>query len=69
MLDLEMVRKVLEDFNENLEKNQELLTEALIFLVRLEKEDYSNKKEKKNFETDLRIIVEELEIGLDECII
>lgn len=67
MLDLVIVRRVLEDFRDKLERERDILAEALIFLDRLESEDYENKEEREAFESDLEYLLSELEIELDEC--
>jgi hypothetical protein len=67
MLDLVLVRRILEDFRDKLERNKDILAEALVFLDRLELEEYENKEEKEAFESDLEYLLSELEIELDEC--
>ena len=67
MLDLVLVRRILEDFRDKLEREKDILAEALVFLDRLETEDYDSKEEKEAFESDLEYLLAELQIELDEC--
>ena len=67
MLDLVLVRRILEDFRDKLEREKDILAEALVFLDRLETEDYDSKEEKEAFEYDLEYLLAELQIELDEC--
>ena len=61
MLDLVLVRRILEDFRDKLEREKDILAEALVFLDRLETEDYDSKEEKEAFESDLEYLLAELQ--------
>lgn len=65
MFDLITIRRILECEVSKMDDRKEYLCEALIFLERLEQEDYRDDEELENFELDLRTILEELEIDID----
>tara|TARA_R100000808_G_C2139247_1_gene147216 strand:+ start:302 stop:511 length:210 start_codon:yes stop_codon:yes gene_type:complete len=65
MFDLTIIRRVLEKEVSKMDTRKEHLGEALIFLERLEQEDYRDDEELENFELDLHTILEELQIDVD----
>ena len=67
MFDLTIIRRILEKEVSKMDTRKEHLGEALIFLERLEQEDYRDDEELENFELDLQTILEELEIDIDNC--
>ena len=65
MFDLTIIRRILEKEGSKMDTRKEHLGEALIFLERLEQEDYRDDEELENFELDLHTILEELQIDVD----
>ena len=65
MFDLTIIRRGLEKEVSKMDTRKEHLGEALIFLERLEQEDYRDDEELENFELDLHTILEELQIDVD----
>ena len=65
MFDLTIIRRILEKEVSKMDERREHLGEALIFLERLEQEDYRDDEELENFELDLHTILEELQIDVD----
>lgn len=65
MLDLELIRLLLDKKSEELDQLKDNLVEAYIFLDRLEQEEYNDEEEEENFESDLGSILEELQIDVD----
>jgi|TARA_R100001443_G_scaffold116499_1_gene137075 hypothetical protein len=65
MFDLTIIRRILEKEVSKMDTRKEHLGEALIFLERLEQEDYRDDEELENFELDLHTILEELQIDVD----
>ena len=65
MLDLELIRTLLDKKNDELERSKENLVEAFIFLDRLEQEDFVDEEEQENFESDLISLLSELKIDVD----
>ena len=65
MFDLTIIRRILEKEVSKMDTRKEHLGEALIFLERLEQEDYRDAEELENFELDLHTILEELQIDVD----
>ena len=64
MFDLTIIRRILEKEVSKMDTRKEHLGEALIFLERLEQEDYRDDEELENFELDLHTILEELQIDV-----
>ena len=60
MIDLKIIRMVLDRKSEELDKAKDNLAEAYVFLERLEQQDYGDDEEQENFEADLRDILNEL---------
>ena len=54
----------LQDIRSQLAHLKEVLEEAGLFLERLEEEDYKGEKEREDFETDLKELLNELNIEL-----
>ena len=67
MIDLKLIRMVLDRKGEELDDAKDNLTEAYVFLDRLEQEDYGDEEEQENFEADLKDILNELQIDVDNC--
>jgi len=65
MIDLKLIRNVLDRKSEQLDDAKDNLAEAYVFLDRLEQEDYSDEEEQENFEDDLKSILNELQIDVD----
>ena len=65
MIDLKIIRMVLDRKSEELDKAKDNLAEAYVFLERLEQQDYGDDEEQENFEADLRDILNELQIDVD----
>ena len=65
MLDLTLIRIALDRKGEQLDRAKDNLAEAYVFLDRLEQEDYVDELEQENFESDLRDILNELQIDVD----
>ena len=65
MIDLKLIRNVLDRKSEQLDDAKDNLAEAYVFLDRLEQEDYSDEEEQENFESDLKSILNELQIDVD----
>ena len=65
MLDLTLIRIALDRKGEQLDRAKDNLAEAYVFLDRLEQEDYVDEVEQENFESDLRDILNELQIDVD----
>jgi len=65
MIDLKLIRNVLDRKSEQLDDAKDNLAEAYVFLDRLEQEDYSDEEEQENFEDDLKSILSELQIDVD----
>ena len=65
MIDLKIIRALLDRKNEVLDDAKDNLAEAYVFLDRLEQEDYSDEEEQENFESDLKSILNELQIDVD----
>jgi hypothetical protein len=65
MLDLTLIRIALDRKGEELDKAKDNLAEAYVFLDRLEQEDYIDEDEQENFEDDLKSILNELQIDVD----
>ena len=65
MLDLTLIRIALDRKGEELDRAKDNLAEAYVFLDRLEQEDYVDEVEQENFESDLRDILNELQIDVD----
>ena len=65
MFDLTIIRRILEKEVSKMDERKEHLGEALIFLERLEREDYRDDEELENFALDLHTILEELQIDVD----
>jgi len=65
MLDLTLIRIALDRKGEQLDRAKDNLAEAYVFLDRLEQEDYIDEVEQENFESDLRDILNELQIDVD----
>jgi hypothetical protein len=65
MFDLTAIRRILEKEVSKMDERKEYLCEALIFLERLEREDYRDDEELENFALDLHTILEELQIDID----
>ena len=65
MLDLTLIRIALDRKGEELDRAKDNLAEAYVFLDRLEQEDYIDEVEQENFESDLRDILNELQIDVD----
>lgn len=67
MIDLKLIRMVLDRKGEELDSAKDNLAEAYVFLERLEQEDYDDEEEQENFEADLKDILNELQIDVDNC--
>ena len=67
MIDLKLIRNVLDRKGEELDGAKDNLAEAYVFLDRLEQEDYVDEEEQENFEDDLKSILNELQIDVDNC--
>ena len=65
MFDLTIIRRILEKEVSKMDERKEHLGEALIFLERLEREDYRDDEELENFALDLHTILKELQIDID----
>tara|TARA_R100001082_G_C4307202_1_gene135122 strand:+ start:416 stop:793 length:378 start_codon:yes stop_codon:yes gene_type:complete len=65
MIDLKLIRSLLDRKNEALDDAKDNLAEAYVFLDRLEQEDYVDEEEQENFEDDLKSILNELQIDVD----
>ena len=65
MIDLKLIRNVLDRKGEELDDAKDNLAEAYVFLDRLEQEDYVDEEEQENFEDDLKSILNELQIDVD----
>lgn len=65
MIDLKLIRNVLDRKGEELDDAKDNLAEAYVFLDRLEQEDYVDEEEQENFESDLKSILNELQIDVD----
>lgn len=65
MIDLKLIRNVLDRKGEELDDAKDNLAEAYVFLGRLEQEDYVDEEEQENFESDLKSILNELQIDVD----
>ena len=65
MIDLKLIRALLDRKNDALDDAQDNLAEAYVFLGRLEQEDYVDEEEQENFEDDLKSILNELQIDVD----
>ena len=65
MIDLKLIRNVLDRKGEELDDAKDNLAEAYVFLDRLEQEDYVDEEEQENFEDDLKSIINELQIDVD----
>ena len=65
MIDLKLIRMVLDRKGEELDDAKDNLAEAYVFLDRLEQEDYVDEEEQENFEDDLKSILNELQIDVD----
>ena len=65
MIDLKLIRMVLDRKGEELDGAKDNLAEAYVFLDRLEQEDYVDEEEQENFESDLKSILNELQIDVD----
>ena len=65
MIDLKLIRNVLDRKGEELDDAKDNLAEAYVFLERLEQEDYVDEEEQENFEDDLKSILSELQIDVD----
>ena len=65
MIDLKLIRMVLDRKGEELDGAKDNLAEAYVFLDRLEQEDYADEEEQENFEDDLKSILNELQIDVD----
>ena len=65
MIDLKLIRMVLDRKGEELDGAKDNLAEAYVFLDRLEQEDYVDEEEQENFEDDLKSILSELQIDVD----
>ncbi len=65
MIDLKLIRALLDRKNEELDNAKDNLAEAYVFLDRLEQEDYVDEDEQENFEDDLKSILNELQIDVD----
>jgi|TARA_R100001126_G_scaffold88346_1_gene57159 hypothetical protein len=65
MIDLKLIRMVLDRKGEELDGAKDNLAEAYVFLDRLEQEDYVDEEEQENFEDDLKSILNELQIDVD----
>ncbi len=65
MIDLKLIRMVLDRKGEELDDAKDNLAEAYVFLDRLEQEDYVDEEEQENFEDDLKSILSELQIDVD----
>ena len=65
MIDLKLIRMVLDRKGEELDGAKDNLAEAYVFLDRLEQEDYVDEDEQENFEDDLKSILNELQIDVD----
>jgi hypothetical protein len=65
MIDLKLIRIVLDRKGEELDGAKDNLAEAYVFLDRLEQEDYVDEEEQENFEDDLKSILNELQIDVD----
>jgi len=65
MIDLKLIRMVLDRKGEELDDAKDNLAEAYVFLDRLEQEDYVDEEEQENFESDLKSILNELQIDVD----
>jgi len=65
MIDLKLIRMVLDRKGEELDDAKDNLAEAYVFLERLEQEDYGDEEEQENFEDDLKSILNELQIDVD----
>jgi len=65
MIDLKLIRALLDRKDEALDSVKDNLAEAYIFLERLEQEDYIDEEEQENFEADLADILNELQIDVD----
>jgi|TARA_R100001129_G_scaffold154103_1_gene116739 hypothetical protein len=65
MIDLKLIRNVLDRKGEELDGAKDNLAEAYVFLDRLEQEDYVDEEEQENFEDDLKSILNELQIDVD----
>ena len=67
MIDLKLIRMVLDRKGEELDGAKDNLAEAYVFLDRLEQKDYVDEEEQENFEDDLKSILNELQIDVDNC--
>jgi hypothetical protein len=67
MIDLKLIRALLDRKDEALDGAKDNLAEAYVFLDRLEQEDYVDEEEQENFEDDLKSILNELQIDVDNC--
>tara|TARA_B100001094_G_C17530268_1_gene484291 strand:- start:62 stop:271 length:210 start_codon:yes stop_codon:yes gene_type:complete len=67
MIDLKLIRALLDRKDEALDGVKDNLAEAYVFLDRLEQEDYVDEEEQENFEDDLKSILNELQIDVDNC--
>jgi hypothetical protein len=65
MVDLKLIRALLDRKNDALDDAKDNLAEAYVFLGRLEQEDYVDEEEQENFEDDLKSILNELQIDVD----
>ena len=65
MIDLKLIRNVLDRKGEELDDAKDNRAEAYVFLDRLEQEDYVDEEEQENFESDLKSILNELQIDVD----
>ena len=65
MIDLKLIRALLDRKNDALDDAKDNLAEAYVFLGRLEQEDYVDEEEQENFEDDLKSILNELQIDVD----
>ena len=65
MFDLTIIRRILEKEVSKMDTRKEHLGEALIFLERLEQEDYRDDEDMDKFEMDLHQFLEELQIDVD----
>ena len=67
MIDLKLIRMVLDRKGEELDSVKDNIAEAYVFLESLEQEDYGDEQEQENFESDLKDILNELQIDVDNC--
>ena len=67
MIDLKLIRALLDRKDEAVDGMKDNLAEAYVFLERLEQEDYADEEEQENFEDDLKSILNELQIDVDNC--